>query len=126
MAKVLVVFIEEILRSLVDRLNKIFIKSEVKSHLRASTNLKLTELKEEFDLSKLHPDIVSISNTLQKIVDILTEKRASLIKDKEEITQSIVSHFDNRPIRLFESASKRFTIREESFAKIDALSSKKE
>lgn len=126
MAKVLVVFIEGIFRSLVDRLNNTFSKSEVKSHLRASISLKLTELKEEFDLAKLHPDIVSIGNTLQKIAEMLTEKRASLIKDKEETTQNIISHFENRPIRLFEAANKRFSIREESFAKIDALSSKKE
>lgn len=124
MGEVLVIFVEGILRSLVDRLNNIFSKPEVKSHLKASINLKLTELNEEFDLAKLHPDIVSIGNTLQKIAEILTERRASLIKNKEEITQSIVSHFENRPIRLFETANRRFTYREESFAKITAYSNK--
>ena len=68
MAKVLLVFEEEIFRTLTNRLNHIFSKPEVKSHLKASINLKLTELQEQFDLSKIHPEIVSIKNTLQKTV----------------------------------------------------------
>lgn len=68
MAKVLMVFEEEILRSLTNRLNHIFSKPEVKSHLKASINLRLTELEERFDLAKNHPEIASISNTLQKTV----------------------------------------------------------
>lgn len=96
----------------------------MKSHLKASINLKLAELQEEFDLSATHVDIVSISNSLQQIIEMLISNRAALIKGKEEITQSIVNHFENRPIRLFEAANRRFTFREESFAKINAYSNK--
>lgn len=57
---------------------------------------------------------------------MLAENRATLIKNKEEITQDIVSHFENRPIRLFEVANRRFAFREEAFSKINTYSSKTE